>query len=299
MQNEKVNFIDPYLPFDQYLDINAISASHLREYNYSPRAYYDRFVTKKVIKPTTTAMQEGQMIHHFVLENHTFFEHYNLLDESKKILTTLEALKAECKKLGIKVSGSKETLMQRLLDKDETYIDCFPSKSAKPTIDSVKLDQLQQIRAEIFLNSNAEEIILSGKPEVSCITDSKNFSELPWKCRLDLLSEQMGLIFELKTVDDIKNKVSLGYKILDMSYDIQAAHNIDVFKKITGERLNFLFIVAQRVYPFKVATVKVTRSDFDIALQKRNHLLKKLSRSFQEEYWPSFSHKQITLNLYN
>jgi hypothetical protein len=108
-------------PPEEILNIPGMikcSPSALLEFLKSPNHYEAKYI-KKEKKEKTKAMETGSKVHMAILEPHKFFAAYAKAprqDDFKNLLTTATHWKEICKELGLKQSGNKEEIKQRVLE---------------------------------------------------------------------------------------------------------------------------------------------------------------------------------------
>jgi len=236
------------------LKLLAQSARHYK------KMYLDQIVIDTEDDEPTLSMRLGRMIHFYLLEPEVFREKYAFLPDKaderfKKALFTLEDLKAKCKEMELKSSGTKAELCERILEVNSDILiwDRYITEltEGKEAITVERQHMLLEIFDAVKTHPVALKLIKAGIPEVSGYWHDDEFG-IDCKFRTDWINEK-GYIVELKSTTDARKR-KFFYKIKDMRYDIGAAWYVRGYKKLMNrEPKGYVWMVVETKRPFSVA----------------------------------------------
>lgn len=242
-------------PMSEYQRFKAMNSGSI--VNMSRSAHEYKYF-KDNPKEATPQMELGRMLHYYLLEPDKFNELYVVPPKSEdypRAMRTVEEIKAKCKEFGLKVSGKKEDLKARLLEKDSTlqfWDDVLADYvgSAKRAITESELNLLIGLVSSIVKHNRIKKILAQGIPEMSGYwLDTK--WKIPCKMRADWLTEK-GYIVDLKTTTE-GHRHAWEKKMVKFRYDIQAAWYCRGFEQIKGyPPKGFIHIVVETKPPFNV-----------------------------------------------
>ena len=224
-----------YLDFPEafYLSINAVSSTALRAMMVSPLDCWAKTVDPDREQPADTpATLRGKAAHKLIVEGKkAFFRTYACnLDPADHpgCLVTMDEMRAECERMGIKPGRSlataaealaangfpQERLFQLLKQDWEKRIG---DRTILPRADYDAIERLSQMVAE----SNLEKIFANGFPEVSLFWVDQR-TNLRCKARIDYLKS--GAFVDLKTFSNIADKpldVAIAHTFIFNRYHVQ------------------------------------------------------------------------------
>ena len=105
------------------------------------------------------------------------------------------------------------------------------------------------------------------------------------KCRPDALN--LGMIADLKSAVTADPN-TFGKTAADLGYFMSAAHYIDGMEQATGERMPFLFILAEKSAPYPVAPVELDEEALEYG-RRMNERAKRIYRNcLEHDEWPGY-----------
>lgn len=113
------------------------------------------------------------------------------------------------------------------------------------------LELARAIGASVMEHPLASKMLTGHKAEQSVFWEEDG---LMLKCRPDALN--YGMIADLKSII-AADPATFGKTAADLGYFMSAAHYIDGMEAATGERMPFLFILAEKTAPYPPAVVEL------------------------------------------
>jgi hypothetical protein len=184
----------------------------------------------------------------------------------------------------------------------EMPFDDWRKKEAREQRDLVrrqgKLPVLSKYVSDIYLMIQIAKKALAdselGLDLSSCFTERSIFWQQDgiWKrARLDAQSRQHHLILDYKSTDEA-DPYTFQRQIINLGYDIQAAHYCDAYRAAvpTCDRdPTFVFLVQERSAPFACSLVGVDPVFLGLGQQKIERAGKIWKRCNESNSWPSYS----------
>lgn len=201
--------------------------------------------------PSRKALDFGIWSHAMILEPERFAEAYARdFDPGvyEHILSTATEMSAWLKERGLKVSGSKGELIQRIADTGEPvhveelervkYQAGIPgyTDGVVELIPPKEYDKIALMRHSIMADPSFAQIIGEGFAEHSIVTDE-------FKCRPDLITTAEWIINYKSTADAEPEK--FGRKALDYGYHMRGVMECELFKQAYGHYPRGYAILAQ------------------------------------------------------
>jgi exodeoxyribonuclease VIII len=250
-----------------YHSLNAYSSSLLKTLAKDTpahvyRAYYSDIERKRTLSQTRT-LDTGTLGHELILEPDGFLQRYFKLPcalDYPNSLVTSEQLKNKCKSLGLKISGSKKELIDRLIEHDKAIeifdvvleeaikkgignnayqkamdlvnkktvtslpraieTDEIKSISKKIAIDSIVWDDAFRVQATFLKHKHASKFINDGWAELTVISKCP-ITNLWLKCKFDYINK-LAIASDVKTTRSA-NPTKFSYQCRDLRYDLQEA----------------------------------------------------------------------------
>ena len=210
------------------------------------------------------ALTLGRAVHTLCLEPENFEKEYACNFLSKEdMISTSDDVKAELKKHGLKTTGKKCDLIERLIEHDSDYrfqiydlaLEEFNKVSAeKELITSEVSDKAHEMAKAVLSHPIAQKVLSGGEAEYSYFSIDKD-TKLEKKCRPDY--KNGGALIDLKTTRDASFE-GFSKQMGQLGYLLQAAYYLDVHNEATGEDLKDFFIVAvENKFPYAVAVYKL------------------------------------------
>lgn len=212
----------------------------------------------------TDKMILGSLVHALVLEPESVDREFITKSLSPSdYLVNMDDFKSELKDLGLKVTGKRDDLIQRLLDHDPEYkskifsyvLQEFEKENeGKTLIKGDILEEGKHMASAVIDHPIASRVLTGGEAEFSYFSlDEK--TGLEKKCRPDY--KNGGALIDLKTTNDASYE-GFSKQIGNLGYLIQAAYYLDVHNEATGENLKDFFLVAvENKAPYAVAVYKL------------------------------------------
>ncbi len=259
------------LPFDEYLKLNRLSSSALKDFYRSPK--YFKFRKENPMKETD-AMRLGTMIHTWLLENHTFQHLYYAMPELPEL-------------------GRKPVKPDHLdgrKDKDNPeYIEYKEELSnwekEKAKIESVKNLYIEQAGDRIVYPKEVIDKFTHFTPYSTTkneVTVLFEYMGIKCKARFDVLHDRG--VEDIKTTADIFRVEKQFY---NLSYYLQAGFYQLAFKEAFGfypDFFNFTFIstnefVVKETFEMTFAYMEIGR---EMAVQQ----MAEYKRCVETDSWP-------------
>lgn len=151
-----------------------------------------------------------------------------------------------------------------------------------------QLRDAARMRRAVLRNPYVADIFSTGVPEQSLYwTDP--VTEIACRGRVDWLREDV--IVDLKTTDvDVTDDEALARVAASFDWPMQAAHYVDGYEQITGDRLPFLFVVVQRDEPYFTRVLQPTTADLEAGREKVAIALARYA-DYQTNGWPTYGHQ--------
>lgn len=267
------------LPEDEYFAGDALGGSSFKTWLYEPQEWW--WDSPHNPNFTQTDSNDGQTfgtaLHCAVLEGlDVFHDRYSSdafdPDDYPDAFTTAESIELELARRGLKKTGRKSDIMERLraADPDATFLDEIKAawdaeREGVITLPKAALDKLTQFGLIVRADPKLKPIFKSGLPEVSVFWEEAGIA---CRARFDWMTE--GATYDLKTyagrVGDYKRD-RLVRVIMDFRYDIQQAHymaaraampNLPIIGGTAAQRDYVARCAAKPFAPFRFLFAKTT-----------------------------------------
>lgn len=260
------------MPIEEYLAVDALSASGLKKLARSPWHYRNR-----IDMEPTQAMLRGTLAHCAVLEPDAMGLRYVVVPEDAPRRPTRAQWSAKNPSPESRDAMSwwtwfQETNAERTLISREDYALC-----------SMQL-------AAVAESQTLSEILRDGDGEVSIfwIDDATG---LYCKARPDWLTkpdEKRITALDLKTCAD-ESPSGFGRAAARLRYDLQQAHYVDGIKKVTRCKVeNFVFGAVTNKPPVLAVPYVLTDEIRDQGVEERRELMERLAWCQRENEWPAY-----------
>jgi len=274
------------------------SPSALLSFRKDPEIYKLRYIDKK--DEPTSAMEFGSMVHKYVLEPDSFLNEYFILPEKTSDLDhDSESLKAMCKELGEKVTGTKRELASRIRNHNpdfqiyEEVVDSLSSGDKKPVPPDVA-KKLEEIKSKIMSHDKVGSwISLADKEKKGYWTHSSGVV-MPFVADAFLMHKGIGVCIDLKITTHFEpNKFMRN--LFDSGYHIQAAAYCQAITELTGQTFeNFLFITIEPAAPHRIRFLQLDSAALDAGKLELNKYMIEFKERFLNQDWsPRDQDKQI------
>ena len=225
------------MPNELYHSLPALNSSKLKCLDRSGKHYY-RMVHDDKGKTVSTQLQKtfdrGTLAHAMILEPEIVHQEFARdldkaeLQEQGNLLITADELKAYCKEHGLKVSGNKSELIERILEHNPAvriYDDLLKkhhlANEGKYLIDATVWDSAERMYKSHKAHTYSNLAIQNGFPELTIIARCENTGML-CRVRFDYLS-RLSFATDVKTAN-AADPLKVKYQMRDLRYDLQQAY---------------------------------------------------------------------------
>lgn len=230
----------------------------------------------------TPAMVLGSAAHAAILEPETFRNEYATALNDEGFLKTSDDLKKELKSLGLKVSGSKSELAQRLIDHDKMYQNAIfdlvaerfrKENEGKTILTQEQSEAVREIKSAVLSHNIAKGMLTGGESEYSYFAEILGVT---CKCRPDYYLPIEGCLVDLKTCSDASAD-GFTRACINLGYAIQAAFYLDVFNAANGTTIQeFYFVAVETTKPYAVNTFKMGEVELNLGRRQYKKALEQL-----------------------
>lgn len=218
------------IPNTDYHRGPGISKSGLDLIARSPLHYrYATDAANENDRQPTPDQRIGSLAHALILEPETFADHYALPFEAPEgALAGSDEIKERLRDLGLKVSGAKSELIERLRDadpsavfRDDLFAEYLAENEGKTIISREEHDAAIAMRSAVMSHPLARLLLTGdGKAELSAYWNDPETGVL-CRCRPDYWRAD-GVLVDLKTTADASPE-AFARSVLDWRYHVQAA----------------------------------------------------------------------------
>ena len=295
------------------LDIVARSPMH---YKFSRDAAND--------SEPTPAMRIGTAAHTMILEPETFVDAYaQPFEPDPGALASADEIKGRLRDLGLKVSGRKDELIERLreADPDAVFLDdlraAYEAENAgREILSAVEIEQLEAMR-DAVMSHQAARLLLTGAPGVAELSAywTDDDTGLLCRCRPDFWRAD-GVLVDLKTTDDASPE-GFARSIEKFRYHVQAPFYLDGCRAALqahdgpipgmpdpaeGEGhiaapSAFVFIAVEKKPPHAVAVYALDFDSLEIGRDEYRRDLQLLAECTAADAWPGYGETIQRLGL--
>lgn len=292
------------IPNEVYHSLAAFSSSMIKKFLTSPAHYYRHYIDpvnrKRTSKATEYTLDAGSYSHELILEPKGFYDRYfrELSQaENPELLSAGDDIKSLCKKNGLKSSGTKAVLIERLLECDLSLGDLIfdvaqqrhlEANTGKTGIDAVVWDDAHRACKTVRDQRWADSLLSDGVPELSVIARCPETGR--WlKVRFDWLS-YAGVPVDLKTSRSA-NPLKVIYYFADLKYDIQA-YMYSYVGRLAGipiPRNTFPFVCVEFIDADICEVFELSNDDFRIAGANYHHAINELIECLENDDWYGYT----------
>lgn len=301
------------MPYDQYANSGGVSKHELDAFSISPLHYWSWHVNPdRPPKKETPASLLGSAIHTAVLEPERFDVEYIIEPQPEDFPNALDlqdSYKKACKDLGLKVTGTKPELKQRLKETvlqapsggftgsffDEIYQDLTQGKK---TLSRADMRVCRIIAARVRKHPFLSEALKEGKAEQSVFWKDADTGVL-CRARPDWMAQGFvsNMIIDLKSTTDA-SPVGFQRSIIKYRYHVQAAMYLDAMESLAGEKIqDFLFAAWEKTSPFANAVYCADTDMIEAGRKEYKQLLRQYARCLESDTWPGYSEDVVPLGL--
>ena len=197
--------------------------------------------------PSRKALDFGIWSHAMILEPARFAQQYARdFDPSnyEHILSRGDDYKAWLKERGLKVSGTNDELIARIIETGEqVHLESVERTNYRASfvegtefIPVKDFEKIEAMRHSVLADADRFRMLESGQPELSIVSDE-------FKCRPDLITSGAWIVNYKSTLDAEPEK--FGRKAVDYGYPMRAVLECELFKLHYGEYPRGYAILAQ------------------------------------------------------
>lgn len=255
-------------------------------------------------EPSTTSQLLGSGCHAAILEPELFKKSYVHRGLHLQALDTAEDMKGRLKAMGLKVTGTKAVLMERLKEADGSvyfWADVVDQVKADggEIINKTTYDKIILMRDAVMAHPIAKNLFTGGVAEASCYARHEN--GLLMKCRPDYAHLEDGIVVDLKYFNDLTDE-ALTKQCFRMQYHWQSAWYMGIISRILARptRLFYHVFVEEPKNAHSHVGVRVAALD-DAALEKAEQeygeTLARIAGAMKTGHWPSYPVELLNLSL--
>jgi hypothetical protein len=244
------------IPFDEYLQIPAVSKSYMKALDECPKKAYVQTLSRRVEDEShplffeeTPAMIRGSGTHAFVLESYrAFCEAYWILPED----------------LNLRTKAGKER-----------YAELCEEQPNKQPIAQKDFNDMFGMAVACTTQPLAVKLLIQGLSESTVIWQDEE-TGLWCKCRPDWRpADDKGVCVDLKTCTSAEEDDFMG-AVRKFGYDVQASFYLDGLKAVTGKSFEiFAFIAVESSYPHRTEVYTMSEEWLAHGRRKYRRLLNK------------------------
>jgi hypothetical protein len=260
------------VPFEKYLEWDAVSNSRLGLANRSLRHYQAGFQGDP-----TPAMRLGSFIHCGCLEVRKLMMRYVFMPDYSKFEEN--------------VTGNGERSFSKATKFVKSKEDAFRQLNAdKEIISEDDYHKLLGIAQSLQDNPEVVRLLKQGESEVS-IAWNDEATGLACKARCDWLhiADDHAVILDLKTTQDAKR---FEDSILKYGYHRQAALYQRGVQAVTGKLATVYMLAVETTAPFACRVAPVDADTIAIGVTEVDELLARVAESIETGTWPSYANPE-------
>jgi exodeoxyribonuclease VIII len=205
-------------PIEQYHSSDAISSSKLKTFMDDPYIFYCRYIAKTLERESSNALELGQSVHRYILENHEI-KAEDLNKRTKNGRETYEFLKSQ-----------------------------FPDAIICNTEESSQIIKMAESVEETLKNNGYYEDLNAFRSSCSVETTYRALLKrgVCLQCRPDAINDD--ILFDLKTTQDIE---SFERDVWKFKYHIQAGFYFGILSLLSLNPRPFKFIAVEKKDPYR------------------------------------------------
>jgi PDDEXK-like domain of unknown function (DUF3799)/SAP domain len=298
----------PNVPNEAYHTGDGISSTGIKRMLVSPLHYKDRIdlarerAAKGLPSESTPTLEFGNKYHQLILEPELFAKTYmGPVDPAalKGALKTAPDMKAECKRQGLPVGGSKGDLIARLKEAypqtrfyEEVLLE---AAGGKRIIDADDWERLMGMQKMLLAHPSIGGLFTKGEAEISVYWTDEETGVL-CKIRPDwILPIEVGpkqhkhMLIDLKSAIDASRE---GFEkaVYNFGYHISAAMYLEGWEKATGEDLSgyFLFVGQEHQRPYALAPYPIDDEALAIGRDRFHEALRTYAACLETGEYPGY-----------
>lgn len=170
------------------------------------------------------------------------------------------------------------------------------TKAAKEFIEAARLDGKTPLKSgEIkriskmadCLNSKLKKLGIKFNPDHSEKAAFAHIDGVWCRAMFDNAPNHEKVIYDFKTCESA-DPLACERSIINYGYDIQAAHYLDVWHKITGETRAFRFVFQEKQAPFDACVLELDSEAVLMGAKKARRAREIWKLSLEQDYWEGY-----------
>lgn len=287
-------------PPKEYAHLLRLSPSRIMEFAKSPRHYKFKYIDKNEVEPTK-AMELGTSIHKAILEPDKFDTEYCVkptIDEHPGALVTAEDIRSQLVNAGLKLSGSKSEITERLKAHDPSFkfLDEIIKEAieGKEVLTPSEFETCKQISKSILESPDIIDLIHKSEKEKQAWFIHESGCLMIVRIDMFTVSKDMAFAVDLKTSRsasrDYFQKVIWENKLF-----IQAAIYVDALKALTGLQSElFGWLVCETAAPYSTELYAADFGCIEAGREMTQRLIDQIKKCHAENKFPSYNGGKIT-----
>lgn len=259
------------LDINEYHSGEGFSRSSLMEFLKSPFHFWYKLNNKEQKEPVDiirkiNALDFGNALHTYILENETFFDRYVVMEKVNRTTKDGKARYADVK--------------------------VFAEERGRQIICQEAYQEIEAMAASIDAHNEARELISGAVYEKSIYWNDPN-TELLCKVRPDIWHSNM--------ICDLKTCLSGSFKdfqrsVISYGYHLQAGMIQEAIKHVMGEKIkNFIYVAIEKEPPYAVAIYQLDEMAVEEGVARFRHILSGVKQCMDANEWPSYQSGLINL----
>lgn len=312
------------LPNDVYHSLPALSSSGIKLFSDSPAKYERKYrsnVNRRKTEAKNNSLQTGTLVHALILEPDVFHANYCReplpLDEDYdgvELLMTADDIKEKLRALGLKISGTKAELTERLLEADpsapvwehikESILLGYGAKGTREIegvveqtyggrkpIDGVMWDDAMRAALKCEQHAEASLMFQDGESEVAFIGLCK-VTGMWLKCKFDWLRYDDRAV-DLKTTRSANPSDFVRDALYKFRYDLQIAFYRYVASLLDVFISDFPLVAIEFAEADICQPFDLLEEDLKSAQDELIELLRYFHKCDQSGYFPGYFQKDV------
>ncbi len=276
-----------------------IRASSIGDFLESP-AHYESFHVLRE-REATAAMEMGTAIHMAVLEPEKFDATYvEDLVQAENHLKTADDIKAVLKELGLKISGTKPELIERLTESGDERVALLYDNLRAAHISGREVLSVKEMKACLRIRQR-----ISEDPEMNYLLSGGGAERLGWvlhqntqqiiSFRIDYFRPFEknwngfgGVAIDVKKFRDIEPR-KFERAVANSRVHVQGAIYVDALNALTGYRNMYQWIAVNDQAPYLCAAYKANDAMLEVGQQLYVKALEGIQYCRDYNNWPGYT----------
>lgn len=255
------------IPHDEYLKLEGINASGLKEIVRSP-AHYKAMADGEVANSDTPAKALGRAVHTAILEPETF------------------ATKVAMQPMGVdrRSAAGRQAHAEAMAECDATGVQMLSQADYETCL---------RMRDKVHSVPFLANLLSKGKREATLLYEDPTFG-VQCKVRPDFVSAK-NVVVDLKTTIDARSK-PFARDIEKYLYHLQAAHYLAGGEASGLWRSDaFVFLAIEKKPPFEIGIYVAGPNMLAVGHQWRGYAMERYAEGMRTGIWPGYPRKALTI----